>query len=598
MIMTLHIVDISIIIIYLIAVVLMGLWLRSRAGEGMDAYFLGGRSIPWYVLGVSNASSMFDIAGTMWLVSMLFVYGLKGTWLPWLWPTFNQIFLMIYLAVWIRRSGVVTGAEWIGTRFGKGRGAELSRIAIVVFALISVVSFLIYAYQGVGRFAAAFLPWDWTPDTYAMILMGITTFYVILGGMFSVVITDVFQFIMLSIASIFIAVIAMSNVAPDALTAVIPDGWKTLFFGYTLDLDWSGLLPSVTEKIKADGYNMFTIVWMMMLFKGILTSMAGTAPNYDMQRVLATRSPKESAMMSGMVSAALIPRWLMIGGIAILGLVFFSGELRSMEGAADFEMLMPFVIREFFPVGVTGLVIAGLLAAYMSTFDSTVNAGAAYLVNDIYKRYIDPDASEKKTIWMSYAASILIVVVGVVMGTQAESIHSAMGWIVTGLWGGFTIPNVLKWHWWRFNGYGYFWGMVSGIVTAMVLAQIVPASDYLYYFPVTMGLGALGSILGSLLTKPDEMTDLKHFYTSVRPWGVWGPVAAEVLKENPAFKTGANPGRDLSNVAVGIIWQTSLVVAPVYLIIREWYAMGFAVALAIATSYWLKKRWYDELPND
>ncbi|MBC8192650.1 MAG: Na+:solute symporter, partial [FCB group bacterium] len=453
--MTLHIIDSSIIVIYLVAVVLMGLWLRSRAGEGMDAYFLGGRSIPWYVLGVSNASSMFDIAGTMWLVSMLFVYGLKGTWLPWLWPTFNQIFLMIYLAVWIRRSGVVTGAEWIGTRFGKGRGAELSRIAIVVFALISVVSFLIYAYQGVGRFAAAFLPWDWTPDTYAMILMGITTFYVILGGMFSVVITDVFQFIMLTIASIFIAFIAMSNVAPEALNAVIPDGWKTLWFGYTLDLDWSGLLPSVTEKIKADGYNMFTIVWMMMLFKGILTSMAGTAPNYDMQRVLATRSPKESAMMSGMVSAALIPRWLMIGGIAVLGLVFFSGELRSMGGTADFEMLMPFVIREFFPVGVTGLVIAGLLAAYMSTFDSTVNAGAAYLINDIYKRYINPDASEKKVIWMSYGASILIVVVGVIMGTQAESIHSAMGWIVTGLWGGFTIPNVLKWHWWRFNGYGY-----------------------------------------------------------------------------------------------------------------------------------------------
>ncbi len=596
--MTLHIVDSSIVVIYLIAVVFMGLWLRKRAGEGMDAYFLGGRSIPWYVLGVSNASSMFDIAGTMWLVSMLFIYGLKGTWLPWLWPTFNQIFLMVYLAVWIRRSGVVTGAEWIGTRFGKGRGAELSRLAIVVFALISVVSFLIYAYQGVGRFAAAFLPWDWTPDTYAMVLMGITTFYVILGGMFSVVITDVFQFVMLAIASIFIAIIAMTNVAPEVLNAVIPDGWKNLFFGYTLDLDWSNLIPSVTDKIAADGYNMFTIVWMMMLFKGILTSMAGTAPNYDMQRVLATKSPRDSALMSGMVSAALVPRWLMIGGIAVLGLAFFSGELRSMAGGADFEMLMPFVIREFFPIGVTGLVIAGLLAAYMSTFDSTVNAGAAYLVNDIYKRYIDPHASEKKTIWMSYGASILIVIVGVIMGTQAESIHSAMGWIVTGLWGGFTIPNVLKWHWWRFNGYGYFWGMLSGIVTAMVLAQIVPASDYLYYFPVTMGMGALGSIIGSLMTKPDEMEDLKSFYTSVRPWGVWGPVAAAVHKENPDFKTDASAGRDLGNVAVGIIWQTTLVVGPVYLIIREWYAMAGAVVIAALATYWLKKRWYDVLPQD
>lgn len=596
--MTLHIVDSSIIVIYLILVVLVGLWLRNRAGAGMDAYFLGGRSIPWYVLGVSNASSMFDIAGTMWLVSMVFIYGLKGTWLPWMWPTFNQIFLMIYLAVWIRRSGVVTGAEWIGTRFGKGRGAELSRIAIVAFALISVISFLIYAYQGVGRFAAAFMPWDLSPDTYAMILMGITTFYVILGGMFSVVITDVFQFVMLSIASVFICIIAMSNVAPDALSVVIPDGWKQLFFGYQLDLDWSELIPSVTEKIKADGYSMFTIVWMMMLFKGILTSMAGTAPNYDMQRVLATRSPKESALMSGMVSAALIPRWLMIAGISVLGLVFFSGELRVMAGGADFEMLMPFVIREFFPVGITGLVIAGLLAAYMSTFDSTVNAGAAYLVNDIYKRYINPEASEKRVIWMSYGASIAIVIVGVIMGTQAESIHSAMGWIVTGLWGGFTVPNVLKWHWWRFNGYGYFWGMLSGIATAMILAQIVPSSDYLYYFPVTMGLGAVGSILGSLMTPPDEMDDLKHFYKSVRPWGFWGPVAEAVLKDDPDFRTDASATRDLGNVVVGIIWQTSLVVAPVYFIIREWSAMSVAVLVALVTSYTLKKYWYDRLADD
>ncbi len=596
--MKLHFVDISIIVVYLVGVVFMGFWLRRRAGEGLAAYFLGGRSIPWYVLGVSNASSMFDITGTMWLVTMLFVYGLKGTWLPWLWPTFNQIFLMVYLAIWIRRSGVVTGAEWIGTRFGKGRGAELSRIAIVVFALISVISFLIYAYQGVGRFAAAFLPWDWEPGTYALVLMSITTFYVILGGMYSVVITDVFQFVMLTIASIFIGIIAMNLVAPDALNAVIPAGWKDLSFGARLDLDWSNLIPSVTDKISTDGYSFFSIVWMMMLFKGILTSMAGTAPNYDMQRVLATRSPKESAWMSGMVSAALIPRWLMIGGLAVLGLVFYSDELIAMQGGADFENLMPYIIREFIPIGVTGLVIAGLLAAYMSTFDSTVNAGAAYLINDIYKRYIKPDASDKESVWMSYAASILIVIVGVVLGARAESIHSAMGWIVTGLWGGFTIPNVLKWHWWRFNGYGYFWGMVSGIATAMVLAQIVPATDYLYYFPVTMGMGAVASILGSLLTAPDEMDDLKAFYKNVRPWGFWGPVAEAVLEDDPNFQSGASAGRDLLNVAVGIVWQTTLVVAPVFLIIREWYSMATALAIALITSYILKKNWFDKLQND
>ena len=124
--MSLHTIDIAIIGAYLILVVLAGVYIRKRASQGIESYFLGGRRIPWYYLGMSNASSMFDITGTMWLVTILFIYGLKGAWLPWLWPTFNQIFLMIYLARWIRRSNVITGAEWIGTRFGKGRGAELS----------------------------------------------------------------------------------------------------------------------------------------------------------------------------------------------------------------------------------------------------------------------------------------------------------------------------------------------------------------------------------------------------------------------------------------------------------------------------------------
>ncbi|MCK5573115.1 MAG: hypothetical protein KAJ12_10155 [Bacteroidetes bacterium] len=104
-----HLIDQSIILIYLILVVVTGVVLSRRASRNMDSYFLGGRSVPWYVLGVSNASSMFDISGTMWLVYMVFVYGLKGIWMPWMWPTFNQVFFMIYIAIWVRRSNVLTG---------------------------------------------------------------------------------------------------------------------------------------------------------------------------------------------------------------------------------------------------------------------------------------------------------------------------------------------------------------------------------------------------------------------------------------------------------------------------------------------------------
>ena len=115
-------IDISIILVYFVAMIVIGIAVMKRASKSMDSYFLASNKLPWWILGVSNASAMWDITGTMWLVYNLFVYGMKGTWLPWLWPTFNQVILMVYLASWVRRSGVLTGAEWITTRFGGGRG--------------------------------------------------------------------------------------------------------------------------------------------------------------------------------------------------------------------------------------------------------------------------------------------------------------------------------------------------------------------------------------------------------------------------------------------------------------------------------------------
>src|SRR5215470_7211525 len=124
-------IDIAIVGLYVLATVAIGLVARRRAARSLQAYFLADKSLPWYMLGLSNASDMFDITGTMWLVTLCVVYGLKSIWIPWVWPVFNQIFLMVYLSSWLRRSNAVTGAEWITLRFGTDRGAEASRISVV-----------------------------------------------------------------------------------------------------------------------------------------------------------------------------------------------------------------------------------------------------------------------------------------------------------------------------------------------------------------------------------------------------------------------------------------------------------------------------------
>ncbi len=593
-------VDITIVLVYFLAMIAIGVAVMRRASRSMDSYFLAGNALPWWVLGISNASAMWDITGTMWLVYNLFVYGLKGTWLPWLWPTFNQVILMIYLASWVRRSGVLTGAEWITTRFGGGRGGELSRIIIVFFALVSVIGFIAYDFQGMGKFSKTFLPWDLSANTYAVLVMGITAIYVLLGGMISVVITDLAQFFIMAACAVMLAAIAMSRVAPSDIQALIPAGWSSLSFGWKLDLDWSQLIPSLQQNLVSDGYSFFTFFFIAMVFKGMLVSIAGPAPNYDMQRILAARTSKEASLMSAIVSVCLFPRWILVAGITAIGLKYLSPIFRPQTGRIDFEMVLPFVIKEFIPVGLVGLLLAGLLAAFMSTFSATLNAGGAYLVNDLYKRYVKPEASAKHYVAVSYVSQVLILAIGFAFGLMAQSVNQMTQWIVNGLWGGYTAANVLKWHWYRLNGFGYFWGMLAGIASALVVPTWFPNSGLgsLAGFPIILAISALGCVAGSLLTAPEEESILKKFYRQVRPWGFWGPVHDAVVREDPSFKRNTNFGRDMLNCAVGLVWQVPLWAIPIYVVFRSWKALWISILVLVITSAFLKFNWLDKLEDD
>ena len=593
--MIIHPIDITILVLYLIAVVSIGIYLTTRASQNLDTYFLAGRSVPWYILGVSNSSSMFDITGTMWLVLMFLVYGVKGAWIPWIWPTFNQIFLMVYLSIWIRRSNVLTGSEWITTRFGNGKGSELSRISVLVFAMVSVIGFLAYAFQGIGKFASVFFPFDISPELYAITFMGITTIYVVLGGMYSVVFTDLIQFTLLTIVSFVIGFIAFTRVTPEALHAVIPNGWLDLAFTWELDLDWNDLIPAANNQIMADGWNLFTIFFMMMIFKGILISLAGPTPGYDMQRILAAKTPREAGLMSAIVSVCQIPRWFMIVGITTLALVYFSNDLVAMGDNVDFELVLPWVISEFLPVGLVGFVLAGMLAAFMSTFDSTVNAGAAYLVNDVYKRYFNPNAPTGVYIKASYIASFLIVAVGIAFGFMSESVNSVTQWIVSGLFGGYTAPNILKWHWWRFNGFGYFYGMIAGVLAALIMPMALPELSPLNAFPFILILSGIAGIGGSLMTAPDDDKTLEEFYKNVRPWGFWKPILNKIQSSDANVRKNDKFYRDMFNIFIGMVWQINMVLVPIYLLVYEYTAFTISLGLAISTTFILKKNWYDKL---
>ena len=470
--MKLALLDIIIIFTYLILMVLLGFWFRNKARLNKESYLMGGKSLPWYMLGLSDASDMFDISGTMWMVALCFVYGMKSIWIPWLWPVFNQVFMMMFLSKWLRRSQANTGAEWLATRFGKsGTGNRSSHNVVVAFALLSCFGFLAYGFIGLGKFIEIFVPWElvkqYVPFTvapqfvahfYGIIFTLFAMFYSILGGMHSIVLGDVIKYMIMTVACISIAIIAMLHLHGDGKILQVPDGWGNPFFGWKLNLDWSQIIPQANEKIEADGFGLFGIFFMMMLFKGIFASLAGPAPNYDMQKVLSTRSPKDASKMSGFVSIILLPiRYSLIIGLTVLALLYYNQlPLADAGGKTDFEKILPATINSFLPTGILGLVLTGLLGAFMGTFSGTLNAAQAYIVNDIYLKYINPAASNKKIISANYLVGVLVVAIGIILGFFAKDVNSVLQWIVGALYGGYIASNMLKWYWWRFNANGFF----------------------------------------------------------------------------------------------------------------------------------------------
>src|SRR5699024_5391923 len=265
----------------------------------------------------------------------------------------------------------------------------------------------------------------------------------------------------------------------------------------------------------------------------------------------ACRTPKEAALMSGSVSVILlIPRYLMIMGFTVLGVVYFSDDFRALGMDIDFETILPRAINTFSVVGLTGIILAGLLSAFMGTFASTVNAGQAYIVNDVLLKYIYPKSSRKFQIRLSYLVSILVVAISTIIGLYVQNINSVLQWVVSALYGGYIAANVLKWHWWRFNGSGFFWAMLSGMLVAEVAPFVFPDTLPLYYFPVLLVISLIGCVVGTLASEPTDRNVLINFYVRVRPWGFWEPIAQEAFKRYPDLRRNKNFKRDMFNVAI------------------------------------------------
>jgi Na+/proline symporter len=571
-------IDYAVIALYFVVVIGLGFWYQKRAARNLEAYFLGGKRMHWLALAMSGSVSTFDITGTMWIVSLLFVLGMRSMWNHWMWGWMMGAFFLAYMGKWVQRSKVMTGAEWMVTRFGAGRAGRVARTAYALMAVVTLATFIGYAFQGIGKFASVYV--GLSPAVCALIVIGTTTLYVLLGGLYSVVITDVIQTVILTLASVLIAVVAYTQLTPEALSR-LPEGWASLAPRWRL--------PELAGHAKYAEYELFGALVIVWVLKGLLLNAGGPAQMYDFQRFLAARSPRDAAKLGASWSVFLIVRWAMCMGIVLLALT-------AVTDVTDPEKVMPMVLQRYLPVGVRGLVIAGLLAAFMSTFSSTVNSGASYLVRDFWQPFFRPDADDRHLVRASYVATVAIVAVGAAIGTQAESIKQIWNWLMMALGAGVVIPNVLRWYWWRMNGWGYAAGTVGGIFLSVV-PLFVPAWPLHVTFPLICAGSLFASVVATLATRQVDEPVLVSFYRTVRPFGAWGSVRerAGLLPEELAAPS-EKVSRALLNVVLGMVAITGYYLFPMYLV-GHWHVYAaVCLAAALLATAALAFTWYRHLP--
>lgn len=584
--------DQIIVVLYLAAIMSIGIAMKRRAARGMSSYFLGGRQLPWWALAMSGSSSYFDITGTMWIVSTFIALGLKGMWVHWLWGFPITAFYLAYMGKWIRRSDVMTGAEWMKTRFGSGKAGDIARLSYTLFAILTISALLGYSAIGMGKFGSIFLPFS--PTVCAILILGVTGVYVVAGGLHGIVRVEIAQTIVLSLGAIFFAIVGYRSFNAARFATLIPNSWMDIL---------PSMRPAELQGVISGGtdYSLFGALVAVWVLKGFLLCLSGPEQLYDFQRFLAARDERDASKLGALWGVIHTVRWCFAMAIAVMAISGIGNAALDGRLKADPETALPLIIGSMLPIGLVGFMLAALLSGFLATFSSTVNGGAAYLVKDVYQRYINPQADAKKLVRASYISSALLIVTGLVISVFGTSINTAFLWIFGTLAAGILPPNVLRWYWWRLNGYGYAAGVFGGMLLS--LGQVVLDKAYLDQplplyigFPVIALTSTIITIVVALITQPTDVSTLKNFYRKVQPAGAWRPARAAVLAEEPNFKKQSAFGRDAFNTVVAATGITSLYVSMLYLVLHR-LDVGFALlGTTLVTAVILYFTWYKHLP--
>lgn len=625
----------------------MGVYLQKKASASMEDYFIGGRSLPWWALGISGMASWLDVTGTMIITSFLFMLGPRGLFIEFRGgAVLVAAVALLWVGKWHRRSQCITGAQWMAFRFGNGFGGQFARIISAVAAILSTVGMLAYMIKGIGLFLSMFLPFS--PFTCALILIAVASIYTMASGFYGVVFTDIFQSGIVIISVILLTMMAFNKVTDQqSLAAIAAD--------VTGNNQWISSAPHWKTDMPA-GYECYSHLMMFAMFyllRNIFGGMGGGAePKY-----FGAKNDRECGTLTFLTIFCVMFRWPMMLAYAILGIFLVKdlfpdqtvmaeaamlikthcGEIAksewatvisgiinnplqyptelveglknmlgsqwisklhliSFDGTVNPERILPSVVMMTIPMGLRGMILVALLAACMSTFDTTVNMATGFFTNDIYQRYIRPKASNRELISLSWAFIVVIVVLGFLFAYSVESINDIWGWIVMSFGGGLLIPGILRLYWWRFNGGGFAIGTAAGMIGAVVQRLAYPAMDERMQFVVMLAIGLVGSIIGTFLTKPTDDEIVENFYRTTRPFGFWGKYI-NLFNEKERVKIKKEHFNDIVSLPFALGWQITLFLLPMQLMVKSYNSFFVTLTIfivSLAGMYWF---WYRNLPK-
>lgn len=588
-------IDFLIVALYLLGTLYLGFVLHKKASENIDQYFLADRQLPWWALGASGMASNVDVAGTMVIAALVYALGTKGL--------FIEIrggivlilpFFMTFLGKWTRRAKVMTSAEWMRLRFGEGREGNLARLMSAIANLVIHVWIISYFAIGGGKFFGGLLGVDDRLASIAMIL--VTMLYATASGFYGVVWTDVFQGGIILVGIIYLVMTAMKLPAlPAEFPVSVPLG-KGEFAQVPMKFsEWSTAWPSNWTLDLPGQYSAFNLFGMTVFFYFLKTSIEGFggAGGYMSQRYFAAKSDKDAGLLSLFWISLLAFRWPLVTAIAVLALH------HSLGGTAlqDPEMALPTVIAQYAPSGIKGLLVACFMAAAMSTFVAVINASAAYWVKDIYQAYLNPKASEKTLVTQSRVASIVTVLLGLVFSFPVVNINDIWGWITMAFGSGLFVPLLLRWYWWRYNGYGFAAGTAMGMLAAVATRYAgVEVPEYMNFL-IPGGASLLGCIVGTYATQPTSAATLKNFFSVTKPFGFWGPVRKEFSSQELA-RVDEDNRWDVLATFIAVPWMLAMCMAGILLVMKRWDQLTWTVGAFVVLSAALYVTWFRRLRDD